>query len=205
MTGLSREILAPRRQRLFWLGWSILATTLVCGAVLGFSAASMWDVNSWFIAAGGCLVASGAHYVSLGCGRNANRSEFYISLICGLLLVATWAEFWSEDLRHARFALVLLILPTAGFVSMTAIAALHQFRITVGALFSAFVVGMIFGLAVVWVLLCIRESNTGCVGVSIIYTVVQLVTMLVLYLFGPAIARRHLQRMFGPSGGGALR
>ncbi len=129
--------------------------------------------------------------------RRARRSAQLVRRVWWCALLITWAAFWLEDLRHARFSVTLLSIPTA------ALSALALCLVCRGALFlrvpsswtGAVAVGVGTGLGLVYSIMISRAHN-GCIGISTSYQRTQCVTSIALYLLGPAMLAPYFSALF---------
>ena len=194
---------SPSQRDAYWLGWLLLASTLIPGLVWRFEWLG-WAVFAWSNIDGGLVVAS----VFLLCAGFAHLLHHgysatlptWVAVWLGrswwFVLISTWMLFWLDDLRHARFASTLLAIP-ASVVGASIGLVFGRPRPARALIMTALAIGVAVGLGIVWSLMVPRSDN-GCTGVSRVYERTQLITLFALYLLGPQALLPYLRRLPRP-------
>jgi hypothetical protein len=187
MTGtLRREAARGRSLHGYWLGWLLLGATILPAG---------WPAG-WTRLALVCLGFAAVHG-ALGLARLAlaSRGATAIRVLWWLGLGSTWAAFWVLDLHRARFQVALAAVPLAFTLVLGAAGLVHGPRVLGASWRSALAVSVPLGLGVVWAFMAPRSDNL-CTGVSQAYTFTQGVTLVALYLLGPAVLAPSVSRCF---------
>jgi len=146
-----------------------------------------WDMGAFAV----CLLLCAA-MIRLSGGESDDSRGRPVARIVRVawwfVLVATWVNFWQADLHRAQFRITLLSIPLAAVVAL-AIGLLskgRRFLREPSSWSAAAAVGIATGLGLVWAMM-VPRGHIGCTGVSTAYERTQCITLIALYLLGPAI------------------
>jgi hypothetical protein len=171
-------MLTPTPRQAFWTSWAFLAALEVIALCLGASSARLVGRSWLWHLLPLALLALAAMPALIFSRRGAARWERLRGGILGRLwwawILAVWLAFWVLDLREARVQSVLGVVPVAAAVDW-----LRGVRVQTGPGAAA-----VSGWALVWHLFELRSHN-GCTGVSDSYEWTLVLSVALLFLFGP--------------------
>jgi hypothetical protein len=190
---LAQEAILRRRPIGYWLAWLVLAGTLIPanptwgGGPMHWSLQREWgSLASFFL-----LCAAAIRLVGAGPETDVRRGHPVARLVRAAwwsTLLATWVIFWASDLHRAQFRITLLSIPAVALVALAGglISRGRRFLSQRASWSAAVAIGIAIGLGLVCALMAPR-CDDGCSGVSTAYRRTQFITLIALYLLGPAM------------------
>ena len=190
---LVQEAILRRRPIGYWLAWLALACTLIPARPTWGGGPMHWTLQrDWGSLAAFFLVCAAMIRLA-GPGLEADDHHAHpaarlVRAAWWLTLVATWATFWANDLHRAQFRFTLLAIPATALMALAVglVAQGRRFLNERRSWRAAVAIGIAIGLGLVCALMA-RRCDDGCSGVSTAYLRTQFVTMIALYLLGPAM------------------